>query len=270
VQIAPYVHQIPTPASGVMGWYAPNIYLAGGREAALVDAGYRDSKQIQTCIDYIRRMAPDGLTYILVTHPHPDHVGGCHTIKDATGARIVLYSAGVSRAGTYRVTPDVLVDDGDVLSVGGARIRVVPTPGHTSDHVCFYLEGEEVLFTGDHILGFGTPVIAPDGDMAQYIESLRKLLDYPIRLLCPGHGPLVREPHRKIRELIAHRLEREQQLLTLLGRGRKSVKQMAAEIYPELDPRLMELALSQVRAHLQKLVREGRVAASGEEYVLQS
>jgi len=85
-----------------------------------------------------------------------------------------------------------------------------------------------------------------------------------------GHGPLVREPHRKIRELIAHRLEREQQLLTLLGGGRKSVDQLAAEIYPELDRRLMELALSQLRSHLQKLVREGRVAASGEEYVLQS
>ena len=253
-----------------MGWYAPNIYLVGGREAALIDTGYRDTNVVQTCIDYVHRMAPDGLAYILVTHPHPDHVGGCNTIREATGARIVLHSMGVARAGSYRVTPDVLVDDGDVLTVGGARIQVVATPGHTSDHVCFYLEGEEVLFTGDHILGFGTPVIAPDGDMAQYIESLRKLLDYPIRLICPGHGPLVRAPHRKIRELIAHRMEREQQLLTLLGGGGKSVEQLAAEIYPELDPRLMDLALSQLRAHLQKIVQEGRAAASGEEYVLPS
>ena len=113
-----------------------------------------------------------------------------------------------------------------------------------------------------------TVIDAPDGDIAQYIDSLRKLLNFPVRLICPGHGPLVREPERKIRELIAHRLEREQQVLSYLMQGKRSVTDLIAGIYPELDQRLVDLARKQVQAHLDKLAREGKVAVTGEEYTI--
>jgi glyoxylase-like metal-dependent hydrolase (beta-lactamase superfamily II) len=127
----------------------------------------------------------------------------------------------------------------------------------------------EILFSGDHILGIGTTVVdAPEGDMAQYVDSLKKLSSYRIRLICPGHGPPIHEPQRKLEELIAHRQERELQVLACLRRGSRKVVEVVSEIYPELDYRLIELAQRQVLAHLRKLVEENKVAVSGEEYIL--
>jgi glyoxylase-like metal-dependent hydrolase (beta-lactamase superfamily II) len=268
MEIGPGVHSIPVGNGSFMGMYAPNVYLVMGRELALVDSGYHDTGLIRKTREYIAGLAPLRLAYILVTHPHPDHMGGCHDIREETHAQIVVHSQAAARSESYQVTPDILVDDGDALDIGGVHIETIHTPGHTRDSVCFYLREGETLFTGDHILGFGTPVISIDGDMAQYMDSLRRLLDYRISLICPGHGPLVRQPERKIRELIAHRQEREQQLLSLLGGGKKSVAGLVVEIYPELDRRLVELARTQVLAHLTKLVREGKVAVSGEDYGL--
>ena len=269
MEIAPGVHSIPVATSGFMGVYAPNVYLVVGGEAALIDSGHYDREAIKTRLEYIEALAPLRLAYILVTHPHPDHIGGCRIIREATGAQIVIHSLGADQSENYQVTADTLVDDGDTMDIGGVRLEVIHTPGHTPSSICFYMKEGEILFTGDHIVGFGTSVIeAPDGDMAQYIDSLKKLLNYRIRLICPGHGPLVREPERKIEELIAHRLEREQQILSCLGQGKRSVTEIVAEIYPELDRRLVELAVMQVLAHLGKLVQEGKVAISGEEYTL--
>jgi glyoxylase-like metal-dependent hydrolase (beta-lactamase superfamily II) len=252
-----------------MGLYAPNIFVVVGQEAALIDSGYFDREEAKTGLEYIESLAPLRLAYILVTHPHPDHIGGCRSIREATGAQIVAHHLGVPRLESYNLAADITVDDGDILDIGGVPLEVIHTPGHTRDSVCFYIRESEVLFTGDLIVGFGTPVIdAPDGDIAQYIDSLRKLLNFRVRLICPGHGPLVREPERKINELIAHRLEREQQVLSCLRQGKRSVPDLIADIYPELDRRLVDLARRQVQAHLDKLVREGKAAISGEEYNL--
>ncbi len=269
MEIEPGIHSIPVAASGFMGLYAPNVFLVAGKEAALIDSGYFDEELARTRLEYIENLAPLKLSHILVTHPHPDHIGGCRSIGEATGARIVVHYLGVPRLESYHVAADITVKDGDILDIGGVPVEVIHTPGHTSDSICFYVRGREILFTGDHIVGFGTPVIdTPDGDIAQYIDSLRKLLNFPVRLICPGHGPLVREPGRKIRELIAHRLEREQQILSCLERGKSSVAELIDDIYPELDQRLVDLARRQIQAHLDKLVREGRVAAAVEEYTL--
>jgi len=270
MEIAPGVHSIPMSTWTFMGVYAPNVYLVAGKEAALVDSGFKDRDAARSRIEYIKKLAPLKLKYIIVTHPHPDHIGGCGAIRKATGAQIVMHSLAAGRAKKeYHVIGDILVEDGDVLDIDGVHLEMVYTPGHSPASICVYVQESKVLFTGDHILGIGTTFVdAPEGDMTQYVDSLKKLLKYDIRLICPGHGPPIHEPELKIRELIAHRRERERQVLSCLRQGRKTVARLVAEIYPELDQRLLELARRQVLAHLRKLVRENKVAVAGEEYAL--
>jgi glyoxylase-like metal-dependent hydrolase (beta-lactamase superfamily II) len=157
------------------------------------------------------------------------------------------------------------VDDGDVVQVGGLHLRCVHAPGHTAGHLCLLLEEDSVLFAGDNVLGVGTAAIGPPphGDMAEYIRSLRKMQALDARILAPGHGPAVADPHRKIQELIDHRQQREDQIVGLLAKGKDSVKSLLKSIYPELDKRLMGMAQGQVLAHLHKLQSEGRVTLEG-------
>jgi len=270
MEIAPGVHSLPVVTHTFMGMYAPNVYLVvGGEAAALIDSGYGRKKAVEARIKYIADLSPVNLAYIVVTHHHVDHLGGAREISEATGARVLMHSLSAAQAKKMRLVADRFLEDGDTIDLGGVHLEVIHVPGHTAGNICVYMREEEVLFAGDHILGIGTTVIKiPQGDMAQYIDSLSKLLSRRTRLICPGHGPLVREPGRRIKELIAQRREREQQLLSCLARGRWGVVELVAEIYPELDRRLLKLAGWQVESHLAKLVREGRADVSGEKYGL--
>jgi glyoxylase-like metal-dependent hydrolase (beta-lactamase superfamily II) len=157
--------------------------------------------------------------------------------------------------------PDMLADDGDRLSVGSLSLRLVHTPGHTAGHICVFLEEDRVLFSGDNVLGMGTTAIAPPphGDMLRYLASLRKMQGLDAALLCPGHGPVVKEPNRKIQELLDHRRERDEQIVTFIGQGRDTVRRLVKAVYPELDRRLVPMATGQVLSHLHKLEQEGKV-----------
>jgi ribonuclease/clavin/mitogillin len=304
MEITPRVHSIPAPQAAFSGPQAPNVYLVvDGGQGALIDAGYPDEAAVTARLEYIRAISALKLSHIIVTHHHIDHCGGAHALRQATGAAICMHPTEARllsewraaapqdvdipiepqtmverlrawRWATAQATADCLLQGGDTVQVGGVTIEAIDTPGHTLGSISLYLRQEGVLFTGDTVLGLGTVAIfpPPSGDMALYMQSLQRLQTYDATLLCPGHGPPVRDVARKLQELIDHRRERERQILTAVGQGRGRLETMLADIYPELDRRLLGMARGQLLAHLHKLQSEGKVArrdeASGTLYVL--
>jgi glyoxylase-like metal-dependent hydrolase (beta-lactamase superfamily II) len=164
-----------------------------------------------------------------------------------------------------KAVPDARVEDGDILQVGGLQLRCVHAPGHTDGHLCLFLGEERLLFAGDNVLGVGTAAIPPPphGDMGEYIRSLRKMQELDASLLAPGHGPMVKEPRRKLQELIDHRQQREDQIVSLIAQGKTEVKSLVKAIYPELDKRLLQMATGQALSHLHKLQSEGKLKLEG-------
>ncbi len=304
MEITPRVHSIPAPQAAFSGPQAPNVYLVvDSGQAVLIDAGYPDEASVKPRLEYLQGIAGPSagsgqalkLSHIIVTHHHIDHCGGAHALRQATGAAICLHPTEARllsewraaalqdvdipiepqtladrlrawRRATAQTTPDCLLQGGDTLQVGGVTIEVIDTPGHTLGSISLYLREEGVLFSGDTVLGLGTVVILPPphGDMALYVQSLGRLQTYDAALLCPGHGPPVRDVARKLQELIDHRREREQQILAAVGQGRGRLEAMLADIYPELDRRLVGMARAQLLAHLAKLESEGKIARRDE------
>jgi len=278
------------------GPQAPNVYLvADGVEGALVDSGFGDEQSISARLDYLRERPDVKLRYIVLTHHHFDHSSGAHQLRQATGAKIAIHieemrflrdwqsdipqdidvptdhEALVEQVRRFRrqaaeAVPDIAIADGDKLSVGGFTLEAVHTPGHTLGSICIYLKEERALFTGDTALGLGTVAILPPphGDMRLYLRSLERLKGYDAALMLPGHGRPVHGVARKLQELIDHRREREEQIVRLLTEGKTTPRAMLATIYPELDRRIVPMALHQIEAHLAKLAAEHRVDRAGE------
>jgi len=294
IEITPHVTSLHVDLSWFPQPYPPNVFLVrDGAESALIDAGFNDDESFEKRMAMLRELGAERPKYIILTHHHYDHSSGAHRLREATGAKIVVHNdeealllnpeeetgdmeipedqkeareqARKWRIEAAKAVPDVRVSDGDVLEVGSLRLRCVHAPGHTAGHLCVFLESERVLFAGDNVLGVGTAAISPPphGDMAEYIRSLRKMQSLDAALLCPGHGPVVKEPNRKIQELIDHRQQREDQIVGLLAEGRDSVKSLLKAIYPELDKRLKGMATGQIISHLHKLQSEGKLKLEG-------
>ncbi|HZY59244.1 MAG TPA: MBL fold metallo-hydrolase [Candidatus Binataceae bacterium] len=206
------------------------------------------------------------LEKIVVTHAHGDHLGGVRQIRPRFGDLEVFKMPWPEKdtlAGTA-ITP---LRDGDQVTTEGATLRAVFTPGHAPDHLCYYLEEERAIFTGDVILGAGTTVIPDDtGDLGQYMASLRRLLELEAELIYPAHGPVIRDAQGKIREYIAHRELREQQVLEALSEGPLQVMSIVKKIYIDVPEFLHNAAASSVRSHLRKLQKEGVVVAEEDNY----
>src|SRR4051794_4971060 len=227
-----------------------NTYLVGIDEIAVIDPGPADDEHL----DVVAACGGDRIRWILVTHTHSDHSPGAAGLKARTGAPVLGFD------GRDDFTPDETIGEGYCLEATEFRLRAVHTPGHASNHLCYLLEQERMLFSGDHIMQGSTVVIAPpDGDMAAYLESLAKIRALRLRAIAPGHGHLIDDPNTVIDDYVAHRLEREQQVLDAIATGDRTTQEIVARLYVGLVEELVPRAKQSVHAHLRKLTADGRV-----------
>jgi glyoxylase-like metal-dependent hydrolase (beta-lactamase superfamily II) len=253
--------QNPGPFTGP----GTNTYLVGtGRERLLLDTGQGLPAYLPVLERALERAGGARIREIVLTHGHPDHLGGVRSVRERFGELRVSKRPwpGVDETAGCEIAP---IDDGAVIRVEGATLRAVHAPGHAEDHLCFVLEEERALFSGDNVLGVGTTVI-PDrgGDLAEYLRSLARLLEERPGAIYPAHGPRISDGVAKLREYIAHRLERERQVLAALGDGLARVPEIVKRIYAAYPAALHGPAAASVTAHLRKLEREGRVVRDGE------
>jgi glyoxylase-like metal-dependent hydrolase (beta-lactamase superfamily II) len=253
--VSPLVRRILAPNPGRMTGPGTNTYLVGIDEIAVIDPGPADDAHL----DAIAGCGGDRIRWILVTHTHPDHAPGTAGLKERTGATVLSFAA---RDGLEIDEPLV---DGDRVDATEFRLTAVHTPGHASNHVCFVLEEERMLFSGDHIMQGSTVVIRPpDGDMAEYLASLAKVRALRLRSIAPGHGVVITDPKAKIDEYVSHRLDRERQVeATLTAAGPTTIAALVAVTYPDLVDELVPQAAHTVHAHLRKLQAEGRADGDG-------
>ena len=249
-------------------YFGTQTYLIGTSELAVVDPGPDMPEHLDALSDAI---AGRKVVAIMCTHTHRDHSPAARPLAERTGAPIVgcgplaLETVGpradASFDGDYE--PDRTLEDGEAVEVDGKPITAVATPGHTSNHLCFAYG--DALFSGDHVMGWSTTVVVPpDGDMAAYMQSLDRLRRREDRVYYPAHGPAVTKPQQYVRHLMGHRMQREKQILKLVGEKGRPVADIVANAYPGLDPRLVAAAGGSVLAHLMDLERRGLVRQEGE------
>ncbi len=267
-QLAPGIRRVLAPNPGMMTGPGTNTYLVGERSVAVIDPG----PFIPEHQSRIRRAAPGPILKILVTHTHRDHSPGAAPLAAATGAKLLGPLAPARGPQDRSFQPDQLVGDGDRITVDDISLRVVATPGHASNHLCYLHEQAQCLFTGDHIMQGSTVVIAPpDGDMRQYLSSLERLRTLSITQLAPGHGELMPEPDAVVSWLIKHRLRREAKVVAALRGARPAtVAQLLPVVYADVDEGVFHVARLSLLAHLLKLAQEGRAVCVDDRWYLKS
>jgi glyoxylase-like metal-dependent hydrolase (beta-lactamase superfamily II) len=275
-RVAPGVRRIVARNPGPFTFKGTGTYVVGEREVAVIDPGPELAEHIDALI---ASLADEQVTHILVTHTHRDHSPAAKALKEATGAPTHGFGPhaggrrgepGIEEGGDWDFVPDIVVRDGESVEGGGGtrggkwRFEAVHTPGHTSNHLCFALTDPGILFSGDHVMGWSTSVIAPpDGDMAAYMASLDKLLARRDSVYWPTHGPAITEPHRHVRAFIAHRREREAGIVDCLKSGCETIDAIVERLYVGLNPALHRAAGRSVLAHLIDLIGRDIVSAEG-------
>jgi hydroxyacylglutathione hydrolase len=274
VTVAPGVRRVTAHNPGPFTFRGTNTFLIGSDELAVLDPGPDDPAHIEALL---RSASGARVAHILVSHAHRDHAAGARVLQARTGAPILAASQRQDALSSIAAdqprldsgsqldfVPDVILDDGEIVEGQSYRLEVVATPGHASDHLAFALAGEDLLFSGDHVMGWATTVVAPpDGSMGDYMESLERLLGRPEKLYLPAHGGPVLDGQRHVRALRAHRRMRERLILRRLQRGDRTIDTLVAHIYRDLDPGLRTGAALSTLAHLQDLFARGLVATEG-------
>lgn len=269
-QLEPGIARLLAPNPGPFTFTGTWSFLIGEDEVAVIDPGPDLPQHVEALL---KAIAGRRVEAILCTHNHADHSPAARPLARATGAPIVGCAPlapddeGVrgDAAFDHDYSADRILGDGEWVAVDGSRLVAVATPGHTSNHLCF--AWGDALFTGDHVMGWSTSVVfPPDGDMGDYMASLRRLEQREDRIYYPAHGEAVERPRQRVRELIAHRLRRERQILGLVTEGASAVPEVVAAAYPGLDPRLEAAAAGSVLAHLLDLERRRLVGRDGERW----
>jgi glyoxylase-like metal-dependent hydrolase (beta-lactamase superfamily II) len=271
-RVSPLVRRIVAGNPGPFTYHGTGTYVVGEGRVAVIDPGPALAAHVEALLEGLRG---ETLTHIVVTHTHRDHSPAAAEVKRRTGAVIVGCAphgaAGetVEEGADLAYAPDEELHEGEAVTGPGWSLAAVATPGHTSNHLCFALAEEATLFSGDHVMGWSTTVVAPpDGDMGAYRASLRKLLGREERLYRPTHGPAILDPKPHVAAYAAHRQEREEAILARLAAGDDTVEAIVASVYAGLDPRLVRAAGRSVLAHLLELAARGTVAADGTRYRL--
>jgi len=262
-ELEPGIARVLAHNPSAFTYYGTQTYLAGTNELAVIDPG----PDLPEHLDALEKaIAGRKVAAIMCTHTHRDHSPAARPLAQRTGAPVIgcaplaLETVGpradASFDGDYG--PDRVLSDRESIEIDGESITAVATPGHTSNHLCFGFRG--ALFSGDHVMGWSTTVVVPpDGDMAEYMNSLDKLRRRDDRIYYPAHGPPVENPQQYVRHLVGHRMQREKQILKLVSERPRPIPDIVANAYPGLDPRLVIAAGGSVLAHLLDLERRGLV-----------
>lgn len=254
--LAPAVRRILAPNPSIMTGAGTNTYLVGTERVAVIDPGPDDPAHL----DAIVAAAPGPISWIVVTHAHPDHWPGAAPLAARTGAAVLAWMA----RGEF--APTQLLGDGEIVPVPGAQLTALHTPGHAPDHLCLWLEQERTLFTGDHVMHGSTVVLfPPEGDVRLYLQQLERVRALEAAVLAPAHGQLFADPTAAITAIIEHRGARERKVLAALQAAGSAVTvdELLHGVYDDIDPGRLLIARGSLWAHLRKLVDEGAATTTG-------
>lgn len=268
VEVAPGIRRVVARNPSKYTAWGTGTYVVGRGDVAVIDPGPADESHLEALLG---TLAGETVTHILITHTHGDHSPGSALLRERTGARTYGFGPHPLDAdtegeehGDRDFVPDVRVGSGDVIEGADFTFECVHTPGHISNHLCFAERRRRVMFTGDHVMGWSTSVISPpDGDMADYLASLRLLLDRDEEVLYPTHGPPIEDPVAYVGSLIEHRLAREAQIVGQLESGPLPIEAIVEVLYADVAAELHKPAARSVESHLIKLASEGRVRRVG-------
>ena len=270
--IAPGIRRIVAQNPGPYTFLGTNTYLVGDSEVAIIDPGPQDETHLEAIA---RATRGQRVSHILITHSHRDHCDGARPLQRRLGGEIVAYGPTGTERGAVApglgdgfidsaFQPDVPVTDGDTIKANGFALDVLHMPGHAPDHLCFALIGERTVFTGDHVMGWNTTVIAPpEGNMSAFLNSLERLSQRYDKVFYPGHGGRIETPRRVVRAYMTHRTWREQTILACIDEGVNTIPRIVARLYGGLDANLKIAAALSVLAHLEFLMERGIVTPEG-------
>ncbi len=269
-QVTPLIRRLVAHNPSPFTFHGTGTYIVGTDKVAIIDPGPAIASHIHALEKFLETVE---VSHILVTHNHVDHSPAAHPLKLVTGADIFAFDTGrqadvdnhAEEGRDQHFAPDHILKDGNMIEGDGWTLDVVHTPGHLSNHICFCLREEKALFSGDHVMGWSTSVVSqPVGDMKDYLASLEKLLDRDDEIYYPTHGAPIEDPKPFVKALIAHRHDRERQILAAISEGAHSIPQMVGAIYSDIPTYLHPAAASSVLSHLIHMIGNGQVNCQGD------